>query len=70
MAVNIKKKIERVSPGLDRVDRVTGRPAGSTRFHRANSQAGFYLHPDQSQTRVAGRRAGPVRVSKHWFWYL
>jgi len=30
MAVNIKKKIDRVSPGFDRVDRVTGRPAGFT----------------------------------------
>jgi hypothetical protein len=33
---------------LPRVARVMGWPAGSTGFHWANSQAGFYLHPDRS----------------------
>ena len=47
----IFKKIDWVSPGFDRVP---GRPPGSTGFHWANSQADFYLHPDQSQA-----RAGP-----------
>jgi hypothetical protein len=75
MAVNIKKNrpgLTRVWPGgsgpgsTRRVDRVSpGHPAGSTGFYRANSQAGFYLHPDRSQARVAGQPAGPVRVSKH-----
>jgi hypothetical protein len=57
MTVNILKKIDRVSPGLDRVDGVPGRPGESTEFLRANSQAGFCLHPDQSQARV-GRVPG------------
>ena len=64
-----KKKIDRVSPGFDRVDRVPGWPAGSTGFRQANSRAGFWLHPDRSQGRVGrvpGRPAGPVRVLKHW----
>jgi len=51
MTVNIKK-FDRVSPRFDRVDRVPGRPAGSTGFLQANSQAGFCLHPDRSQARV------------------
>jgi hypothetical protein len=54
--------------GLIRV--LPGSPGpGSTGFHRANSQAGFCLHPDRSQARVGwvpGRPAGPVRVLKHW----
>jgi len=69
MIVNIKK-IDRVSPGFDRVP---GRPGGSTRFPRANSQTGFCLHPDRSQAlvgRVPGRPAGPVRVLKLWFQHL
>ena len=48
-------------------DRVPGRPAGSTGFHRANSQAGFCLYPDRSQAqvgRVPGQPAGPVRILK------
>jgi len=52
-----KKKIDRVSPGFGRVDRVS----------RANSRAGFCLNPDRSQARVGrvpGRPAGPVRVLK------
>jgi len=72
MTVKIKKKIDRVSPGFDRVDRVPGRPAGLTGFLRANSQAGFCLHPDRSQARVGrvpGRPAGPVRVLKHCLKY-
>jgi hypothetical protein len=63
------KKTRRVSAGFTRVARVPGRPAGSTGFHRANSRAGFCLHPDRSQARVGrvpGRPAGPVRVLKHW----
>jgi hypothetical protein len=62
--------IQRVS---SRFARVMGRPAGSTRFHRANSQVGFYLHPDRSRSqvgRVPGRPAGPVRVLKLWFLYM
>ena len=62
-----KKKIDRVSPGFGRVDRVLGRPAGSTGFPRVNSRAGFCLNPDRSQARVGrvpGRSAGPVRVLK------
>ena len=42
---------------------------GSTGFHWANSQAGFYLHPDRSQARVGwvpDRPVGPVRVLKLW----
>jgi hypothetical protein len=68
MTGNKKNKIDRVSPGFDRVDRVPGRPTGSTGFRLANSQAGFCLHPDRSQARVGrvpGRPAGPVRVLKH-----
>jgi hypothetical protein len=61
-----KKKIDRVSPGFNRVDRVPGWPAGSTGFRRANSRVGFCLHQDRSQGRVPGRPAGPVRVLKHW----
>jgi len=41
--------------------------AGSTRFRRANFQAGFYLDPDWSQPRVGwvpGRPAESVQVSK------
>jgi hypothetical protein len=65
-----REKSDRVSPGFDRVDRFPGRPGGSTGFPRANSQAGFSLHPDRSQARVGrvtGRPAGPVRVLKHCF---
>jgi hypothetical protein len=65
----IKKKGGRVSSGFTRIGRVPGRPAGSTGFRRANSQTGFYLHPDRFQARVgrvAGRPVGPIRVSKHW----
>jgi hypothetical protein len=65
-----KKKIDRVSPGFDRVDRVPGRLGpGSTGFRWVNSRAGFCLHPDRSQARVGrvpGRPVGPVRVLKHW----
>ena len=64
-----KKKIDWVSSGFYRVARVPGQPGGSTGFHRANSRAGFCLHPDRSQVRVGlvpGRPAGPVRVLKHW----
>jgi hypothetical protein len=64
-----REKSDRVSPGFDRVDRFQGRPGGSTGFPRANSQAGFSLHPDRSQagvSRVPGRPAEPVRVLKHW----
>jgi hypothetical protein len=60
MTVKIKKKIDRVSPGFDWVDWVPGRPAGSTGFSRANSRAGFCLHPG----RVPGRPARLVRVLK------
>jgi len=65
-----KNKIGRVSVGFTRVGRVPGRPAGSTGFRRANSQAGFCLDPDRSHARVGrvpGRPAGPVRVSKLWY---
>jgi hypothetical protein len=65
-----RKKIDRVSPGFDRVDRVPGRPAGLTGFSRANFQTGFCLHLDRSQARVGrvpGRPVGPVRVLKHCF---
>jgi hypothetical protein len=65
MTGNKKNKIDRVSPGFDRVP---GRPTGSTGFRVANSRAGFCLHPDRSQVRVGrvpGRPAGPVRVLKH-----
>jgi len=67
---SIKKKIDRVSAGFDRVARVPGWPAGSTGFHRANSQAGFCLHPDRFHAwvgRVSDRPTGPVRVLKHCF---
>ena len=70
MTGNKKNKIDRVSPEFDRVDRVPGRPSGSTGFRRANSRAGFCLHPDRSQAwvgRVPGRPVGPVRVLKHWY---
>jgi hypothetical protein len=46
---------------------------GSTGFRQANSQAGFYLHPDRSQARVGrvpDRPAEPVRVLKLWFKYF
>jgi len=62
MTVKIKKKFDRVSPGFDRVDRVPSRTARSTGFSRANSRAGFCLHPNRSQARVGqvpGRPAGP-----------
>ena len=62
-----KKAGSRVSAGFTRVNRVLGRPTGSTRFRRANSLAGFYLDPDRSQARVgrvSGRPVGSVRVSK------
>ena len=68
MTVKIKKKIDRVSPGFDRVARVPGRSSGSTGFSRTNSRAGFCLHPEWSQARVGrvpGQPAGPVRVLKH-----
>ena len=55
------------TPGLARVARVPGRPAGSIEFRRANSPAGFYLNLDRSQTRVGrvpSRPSGPVRVLK------
>jgi len=68
-----KKKIDRVLPGFGRVDRVPGRPSGSTGFPRVNSRAGFCLNPDRSQARVGqvpGRPAGPVRVLKHCLWCL
>jgi len=61
---NIKKNW----PGLTRVW-PGGTGPGSTGFSRANSQAGFCLHPDRSQARVGrvpGRPAGPVQVLKHW----
>jgi len=62
MTVKIKKNW----PGLTRV--WPGGPGpGSTGFSRANSRAGFCLHPDRSQARVSrvpGRPAGPVRVLK------
>ena len=49
--VSVKKKKrerDRVSAGFTRVARVSGQPAGSTGFSRANFQAGFYLDPDRS----------------------
>ncbi|KAJ6941291.1 hypothetical protein NC651_007160 [Populus alba x Populus x berolinensis] len=64
-AVILVSEDDRVSPGFGRVDRVPGRPTGSTGFDRANSQAGFGLHPDRFHARVGrvpGRPAGPVRV--------
>ena len=67
------KKIDRVLPGFGRVDRVPGRPSGSTGFPRVNSRAGFCLNPDRSQARVGqvpGRPAGPVWVLKHCLWCL
>ena len=50
-----KKKIDRLSPGSCRV---LGRPAGSTGSGRANSQAGFGLHPGRPGP-GSTRRAGP-----------
>ena len=40
----------------------------STGSDRANSQAGFGLHPDRSHAgvgQVPGRPVGPIRVLKH-----
>jgi hypothetical protein len=57
---------EETAGAISRDAEVKGREEG---FCRANSQAGFCLHPDRSQARVGrvpGRPAGPVRVLKHW----
>jgi hypothetical protein len=72
-AIYIYKKRGRVSAGFAQVARVPGRPAGLNGFRQANSSVGFYLDPDRFQTRVCrvpSRPAGPVRVSKLWFWFI
>ena len=52
-------------PGLVRVTRVPGWPAGSPGFGRAVATAGLLLNPDRSShrvDRVPDRPAGPGRV--------
>jgi len=54
-----------LSPGLARVSRVMGRPAGSTGFCRVIVLAGLLLNPNRSShrvDRVPGRPAGPGPV--------
>ena len=53
--VEASRDIDQVSPGSSRDDRVPVRPAGSTGSGRANSQAGFGLHPDRSRVNPSGR---------------
>jgi len=59
-----KKKLTGSHPGLTgwTGSQVDPPGPGSTGFSRANSRAGFCLHPDRSQARVGrvpGRPAGP-----------
>ena len=56
-----KKKIDRVSPGFGRVDRVPGWPSFPGQF-----PSGFL--PQPGPVPGPGRSVGPVRVLKLWIW--